>query len=71
MSWSCAPAQPAPARIVTRLAAFSTSAAAASGPSAGRMTDGVGRTAIAVEPDGTSVEEHLARDHDDADPAAG
>ena len=43
MSCSCAPAQPAPARIVTRPAAFSTSAAAASDAWSGRITDAVGR----------------------------
>jgi len=55
MSWSCAPAQPAPARIVTRLAPFSTSAAAASGASAGRITDAALRTGVHVAPDGTSA----------------
>src|SRR6201989_2510167 len=47
MSWSCAPAQPAPARIVTRLAEFSPSAAAASDWSSGRMTGDTARTGTA------------------------
>jgi len=45
MSWSCAPAQPAPARIVTAPAAFSTCAAAASDSVSGRTTGEVARIA--------------------------
>ena len=55
ISWSCAPAQPAPARIVTRLAAFSTPAAAASASSAGRTTGAAGRIAVTLAPDGASA----------------
>src|SRR6202034_3434405 len=52
MSWSCAPAQPAPARIVTGLASLSTSATAASDRSSGRTTDGAMRTGTGLYPSG-------------------
>ena len=55
MSWSCAPAHPAPARMVTRLAAFSTCAAAASDSSSGRITDEVGRIRPGFAPCGASA----------------
>ena len=41
--------------MVTRLAAFSTSAAAASEGSAGRVTDGAARTGVGFAPDGASA----------------
>ena len=55
MSWSCAPAQPAPARIVTALASFSTCAAAASDSSSGRTTGEVARIGTGSGPAGASA----------------
>ena len=55
MSCWCAPAQPAPARIVTRLAALSASAVAARAASAGRMTDDVGQIGGRSAPAGASA----------------
>ena len=54
MSCWCAPAQPAPARIVTRCAEFSIWAAAASEASSGRITDSAGQIGTALASDGTS-----------------
>ncbi|HUB42142.1 MAG TPA: hypothetical protein VMA72_25105 [Streptosporangiaceae bacterium] len=50
VSSSCAPAHPAPARIATRLAAFSTSAAAARSDSAGVITAEASLTGRAPAP---------------------
>src|SRR5260221_14617341 len=46
------PAQPAPARIVTLPAAFSTSAAAARDRSSGRIAGDTARTGVGCAPDG-------------------
>ena len=55
MSWSWAPAQPAPARIVTAPALFSTCAAAASDSSSGRTTGEVARIGYGLGPVGASA----------------
>ncbi len=55
ISCSWAPAQPAPARIVTRSLTFSTRAASASAASPGRTTGTAARTADTFAPDGASA----------------
>ena len=59
MSCWCAPAHPAPAKMVTRVAEFRTSAAAASDSSSGLITDVVGRIGTAFALDGTSAKNKL------------